>query len=59
QGLSVLWLDVRHGGGDEPRPHHEQAGRTGRGGATAVTEDETTIEPARLPRPGSTVDVLA
>jgi flagellar hook-length control protein FliK len=59
QGMGVLWLDVRQGGGEERRPHGERTGRQGRSGGATPVDDETTIEPTRLPRPGSTLDVLA
>jgi flagellar hook-length control protein FliK len=65
QGVNLLGLDVRTAGdgteahGHEGRRSAESELMGGQGGMDAGQDPETTIEPSRLPDPGSQVDVLA
>jgi flagellar hook-length control protein FliK len=65
QGVNLLGLDVRTAGdgteahGHEGRRAAESELMGGQGGTDAGEDPETTIEPSRLPDPGSQVDVLA
>jgi hypothetical protein len=62
QGLTVLWLDVKHGGADDLSRwlHGAAAARREHVSADADAESDEHIVPAgRLPLAGATVDVLA
>ena len=62
QGLNVLWLDVRHGGQEQPAWLSAQGGAGGRSTQSNDLEDELVereIPVERLDSSGAILDVLA